>query len=319
MFLKIEDIFEIKLLFLSLKHVINIQLLTGILSWIYINLDNNSKLIKPLITEIMRVLTNLILTTNALCQQDLLDLLEGRYLMIRIYPLVDRSKCKRWVNPIEKSDHLVKYSNADDVYVNRMGMTLFETENRREKMEEYFKIAQSTHDYVEHLLDGDNPIKVIHNHFKAAWENDCIVENIGGRLMTPGIIRSFEANPKGGLPPHTDLLHKDVPHHNPFKNIKKQLAVNLYLNVPENGGELEVWDYEPNEEQEAMLMTGEYDFLDRDKIPVEPLVVKPRVGEMILFRSSCVHAVRASKGGKRTATSCFVGYYGNDKPLTYWA
>ena len=64
---------------------------------------------------------------------------------------------------------------------------------------------------------------------------------------------------------------------------------------------------------------GDYDFIDTNKLPVKPQRLAPRTGELILFRSNCVHSVKAGEGGNRSAASCFIGYYGTDKPLTVWA
>ena len=82
-----------------------------------------------------------VIERSELLEQDLLDLFTGKTLMLRIYPFVNEMTCMQWRLPLEKSTELGRYSNALDVSVNRIGMTLFETENDEEKMKDYFASA----------------------------------------------------------------------------------------------------------------------------------------------------------------------------------
>lgn len=262
---------------------------------------------------------SIILSKSKLTKTDFLDLINGKILALRIHSFIDEETCKNWQQPLEDSKRLSRYSNAKDVAVNRIGMTLFETENKAEKLQDYFDSAKQTFSIVEDLLYGDNPILDIHYGINKIWDKGSQTEELNGQAMNPGIIRSFEASPKGGLPPHMDTLAKDIPNAPAFRKITCQLAANLYINTSKEGGELEIWDYSPNLEKLKSLQNGTYDFIDREKIPVSSNIIQPRIGELILFRSSCIHSVRPSKGGMRTAASCFIGYYDEDKPLTVWA
>ncbi len=260
-----------------------------------------------------------VVTSEQLQPKDIMDLIEGRIIALRIPFFVAEATCKAWRLPLENSTELSRYSNAHDVSVNRIGMTLFETEHQREKLEQYFESASHTYPTIENILHGDNPIREIHNAFNQAWDNGCQIENLHGHKMNPGIIRSFEADPEGGLPPHMDTLFKDIPEVRGTKNITSQLATNLYISTSEEGGELEIWDFSPTIEELEMMYCGVHDFIDRDNIPIKPVVIKPEVGELIIFRSHCIHSVRPSRGGMRTAASCFIGYYDEQQPLTAWA
>ncbi|MEO0472127.1 MAG: 2OG-Fe(II) oxygenase [Bacteroidota bacterium] len=252
--------------------------------------------------------------------RDLMRLLDGELLALRISPFITPKTCREWANILENSSALGRYSNADDVPVNRIGMTLFETEHQPDKLEAYLRMAQSCVSLIDQILgQRGNPLSAIQESLDKIWTSGCQVEQLSGRPMNPGIIRTFEAASNGGLPPHTDTLLKDLPDCHSYAGMGAQLAANLYLNVPQNGGELEIWDYEPTEAELPSLYNGTYDFIDRTKLPSQPLVLQPQTGELILFRSSCVHSVRAASGGMRTAASCFVGYYGVDRPLTVWA
>jgi hypothetical protein len=187
-----------------------------------------------------------IITRTHLSQKDLKDLISGKFLLLRIPQFIEKESCLVWQTPLEGATELQRYSNATDVSVNRIGMTLFETENKPDKLDLYFKSAQDTFSTIEKILYGGNPIWEIHRNLRKVWQEGCNIERLEGKEMNPGIIRTFEADPKGGLPPHTDRLLKDVPNVASFGGMKCQLASNLYINTTEEGGELEIWDYAPN-------------------------------------------------------------------------
>jgi len=264
------------------------------------------------------IITSNVIEPKPLNKKNLLDLITGKTLALRVYPFVSVETCENWQKSIEKSKLRNRYSNATDVPVNRIGMTLFETENDSEKLKLYLKKAQKTLSLMEHLFGKVNPIQTLLSSLDFARENGVNVSKLHGQTMNPGIIRSFESNKGGGLPAHVDSLLKDLPDADEFRNLQSQLAANLYFSVPQKGGELEVWNFAPNAHELKDLFTGNYDFIDTNKISLKPQRFSPKVGELILFRSNCVHSVKAGEGGTRSAASCFIGYHEINKALTVW-
>jgi predicted 2-oxoglutarate/Fe(II)-dependent dioxygenase YbiX len=49
------------------------------------------------------------------------------------------------------------------------------------------------------------------------------------------------------------------------------------------------------------------------------LVVRPDPGDLLMFNSRKMHAVSPGTGHNRLAVSCFVGYRGDNLPLTFWS
>ena len=164
---------------------------------------------------------------------NLLDLITGKILALRIYPFVSFETCLEWQTKIEKSKLLDRYSNALDVPVNRIGMTLFEADNDSEKLKLYLEEAKKTLPLMERIFGKDNPIQALFSGLALAWESGLAISKLEGRAMNPGIIRSFES--KGGLPAHVDSLLKDLPDNPEFCSLKGQLAANLYFSVPLKG------------------------------------------------------------------------------------
>jgi len=252
-------------------------------------------------------------------QSDLIDLFNGQILALRIKNFVGKTRCSNWQNSMRSAAQLGRYSNAPDVPVNRIGMTLFETENKSDQLELYFKAGEQTMNQIQSIFGKTNPLKKLFDELNNCWGFGCEVQKSKQRIMNPGIIRSFEASESGGLPPHVDSLLKDLPDHYEFDDLKCQLAANLYFEVSKKGGELELWDYRPNVSELEQLYNGEYDFIDRTKIPVQPILIRPEEGELILFPSNCIHSVKSCDGGMRSAASCFIGYYDTNRSLTVWA
>lgn len=250
----------------------------------------------------------------------LTDLIDGHILALSIYPFFTIDACKSYLSKLRNNKELKHYSMAQDVDVRRIGMTLFETQNDPLLLKVYFDDGQHTYNRLDELFYPQiNPLRYFHESLAKHWPGGGQVGAIGQQKMNPGIIRQFKANADEGLPPHQDKMIKDQSHCSESKELKTQLAANLYLEVPEEGGELEIWDLSFSKEEEVNYYVGQYDFLDRKKIPQPTLRIKPRQGELILFRSDNVHAVRASKKSARTTVSSFIGYYGLDRALRFWA
>jgi predicted 2-oxoglutarate/Fe(II)-dependent dioxygenase YbiX len=133
--------------------------------------------------------------------------------------------------------------------------------------------------------------------------------------MFVGTSRLFEDG--HSLPPHQDVLARETDDEVATR-LLAQLTVNVYLRTPRGGGELEIWDLIPDDEQVAELYCGDYDFLDTARLPPSTALIRPGVGELVLMLSNRIHAVRPSSGGPRVSMSCFVGSTGEAERLVLW-
>lgn len=219
-----------------------------------------------------------------------------------------------------KMSEFTHYRMAEDVAVKKIGFTVFETENKPEYLSHYFKHATLYSEKIRRLCHPfQNPMDTFHILLDENWPAGASLETCSLGKMTPCIFRMMEANYNEGLPAHQDVLSRDLPNEHKFTNILAQAAANIYLSVPEEGGELLLWDKNPTFEEYQALKEDRYDFIDTKKLEGSPFVMKPRSGELIMFRSDHIHAVNSSVNVNRIAQSCFVGYYGEEHPLTYWA
>ena len=207
------------------------------------------------------------------------------------------------------------YKNAPSI--GRVGMAFYEAENNVELIKQYFQQAKfNIDDLRKRCSPYSSPLDTIRCQLDEAWPAGAYLETMFGKKMYVGLSRVV--NPGVTFLAHHDIFYKDAPDSFKAKSLLSQLACNLYLKMPEDGGVLQVWDKE--------LTPSEFDSIRKDSYGISPetlgkpdLEVQPEAGDLILFDANKMHSVTSGKGGKRLSLSCFIGYRGNAQPLTYWS
>lgn len=148
------------------------------------------------------------------------------------------------------------------------------------------------------------------------WPRGAHLMEVDNEKCFVGICRYQDQNVD--LNPHTDALERNLPARHQ-DNLLAQLSINVYVNVPDVGGELELWDIAPSEGDYQDLMGERTYGIERDELPAPTEVVKPDPGDFILLNPRLVHAVRPSQDSSRVTLGHFVGYMGEDRPLVYWS
>jgi hypothetical protein len=134
--------------------------------------------------------------------------------------------------------------------------------------------------------------------------------------MFYGIIRFWPTGFEGL--PHIDLLPREVSNKEVNRQIS-QLGFNIYLQVSDLGGKLEIWDYSLSEEEcFEQNIRGNYGFA-RDILPDKSLGISPQRGDLIIINTTKVHSVGKILKGERLTVSGFIGYWGANQPLKVWS
>ena len=147
------------------------------------------------------------------------------------------------------------------------------------------------------------------------WPGGVALQKFHGKKCFGGILRVFE--PGGAeFHAHYDRLEEetDAPE---AKDIQQQFGMNIYLQVPDKGGDLQMWLREATLEERKHVRQSE-------GIPhgsVEPPyhTIHPEAGDMIMMSTRLLHAVTPGVETARISIGSFIGCYGEERPLTIWS
>lgn len=256
-------------------------------------------------------------TAETLTQRDLLDLAQGRILALRIPNYYPHWLCQELCQRLLQLPEFSRYLRAQNVGVQRTGMTFFETKGDPTLLDRYYQEAKRLSATIRSTcFPYLCPVDKLRVELEEAWSAGARLENLHGRPMLVGIVRMFEDSFE--LPPHQDVLARDLTDGPGVSLLFSQLSANIYLQEAQVGGELEIWGIKPSYEEFQQLSSDDLHF-DREKLPPPAVLYRPRRGDLVLFDSGRVHAVRPSQQGPRVSMSCFIGYRGRERPLTYWS
>jgi hypothetical protein len=257
-----------------------------------------------------------VLIEKQVTKHNLCKLLNGEIYALRIPGHYAKEACKIVTNNFLNSDLVANYINA--VNIGRVGMAFYEVQEDPLRLEEYYRLAKINNTRIkETFAPYVSPIDMLMIDLNKAWPAGCKIENLHGENMFVGLLRVLDEN--APIHPHQDVLRRDAKTALNAYTLTTQLAANIYLNMPEEGGELQLWANGCSDDEYRRLLTpGDY-YVDRSKLAEPVITIRPEAGELVLFNPTRYHAVTAGKGAKRVSVSCFVGYRGEYNPLTLWS
>jgi hypothetical protein len=207
------------------------------------------------------------------------------------------------------------YQNAPSI--GRYGMAFYETENNQRKIDLYYHTAISNIQKVRKIFCPNlSPIDKFKLDLEECWIPGATIQNIHDKKMFVGLCRLLE--PNIDFLPHQDIFCLDAIDNDMAKKLLSQLALNIYLTMPDKGGEVELWNFGfSKDDYLKKLDQGSYG-IKRSKLPEPFIKIKPHQGDLVLFNSQLLHAIRPGSS-TRISISCFVGYSGMNEPLKYWS
>lgn len=259
----------------------------------------------------------LVKTVTEFDSRDLVDLVAGNYVAIKIPNFYPRDLCDRFINPIMSHQDVESYAVARDIQ--KIGKAIFDAASDPSALEEYYRTAPAALDGLRQFFHPYlAPMDKLRLLLQERWPAGSLIESLHGRPMFCGLIRAFGEGSEAR--PHQDMSHWDVPDSEAAKSLITQIAANIYMSVAHSGGELELWASGISDPQEyaASQVVGDYG-LDRAKIGQSVVRIKPEAGDLIMFDARKIHAVNRNNGGNRVAVSAFIGYRGPMLPLTIYS
>lgn len=237
---------------------------------------------------------------------------------IRIKRRADVLKCETLAAQMKRAHRFDRYKLAPKI--GKFGIPLFDHVENPARFKEYLKDAAACMwDMREACAPYANPIDEVRLDCDILWPAGARVARLGGHTLSAGLGRVF--SPGSFAEPHEDHWDWDVASLGLAKQAKlrAQIAVNLYLEMPVEGGEVLIWPGGlTRDEYERARIPGSYG-VRTEALKGEPLVIRPEVGEMVMFASTRTHAVAKGTGGDRVTWSCFIGVRGKDQPLEFWS
>ncbi|TXT39015.1 MAG: hypothetical protein FD135_2500 [Comamonadaceae bacterium] len=207
------------------------------------------------------------------------------------------------------------YSNAPSI--GRIGMAFYEAEGNPLKVATYFEhAAKNIADLRDRCAPLLCPVDLLRCALDETWPAGAMLETLYGQKMYVGLSRVVE--PGVTFLAHHDIFAKDAPDSFHARSLEAQFACNVYLRMPVDGGDLQVWDQE--------IAPDEFDSLRQESYGITPeqlgppqLRIQPEPGDLVLFNSRLMHSVTSGSESPRLSLSCFIGYRGPSAPLSFWS
>lgn len=244
---------------------------------------------------------------HPLCHASMLALIDNRIPAVRIDGFASPEEVRQLQAGL--LEHACRTSSI--AQVTRLGISQYEQGVRSSK-EDYFAQAKQLSKAFSRIFRQSFPPvqRLIEKLGNAGFDTAVMCE--------PGLGNYFAGNGKlrnGFSPIHADFAAQDS-HGWLVSTAKAQLAWNLYLHVPEQGGELLLWDKLWHSKDDMYKVERSYYYSDAVVRGAKMLSVGVRPGEVIIINSRNYHAVAESKD--RLAFGSFISVF-YDNRLRLWS
>ena len=160
-----------------------------------------------------------------------------------------------------------------------------------------------------------SPVDRVRLELQELWPTGANLLRLRERACFVGAFRVFQPSTSEFFP-HNDAIDQetDAPE---IEGVLNQLVANIYLQVPDDGGNLQLWLREPTAEETAVILDVEG--LDPKEIEEPVLEIHPEAGDLIIFSPRQLHAVTAGHGKHRVGAAAFIAPKGPSEPLLFWS
>ena len=256
-----------------------------------------------------------ILYSKSIKQWHIQQLLNGDIDVVRIPQYLNRNLLETIQKQLFKTSLVGNYVNAP--LITRIGQAFFECQNNDIMWNNY---KNNSTRWIKEMRDAiypiESPIDKLRLELDEEWNAGCSLANIGTVKLFTGLVREFK---KGTFAePHCDVIKWDLLN-GQHTSIYNQLAFNIYMKIPKQGGNLLLWDMWPNKDQYSSMKKVDSYGIDYEYIREDPIEISPQLGELILFNSMRIHAVQKVRSDSRITWSSFIGFSGENEPLQIWS
>ncbi|GAA4097313.1 2OG-Fe(II) oxygenase [Nonomuraea soli] len=166
-----------------------------------------------------------------------------------------------------------------------------------------------------------SPVDRLRCELDELWPGGACLLRLEENALVFGMVRVWRGGAQAH--PHLDVLRESAPDVRDAAGFTEQLGVNIYLRMPaqehDSEGALELWDFGLMDEAVIGRSSwGTYGYR-RETLPNPTIRIRPAVGDLIILRTTRLHAVQPTCDGERITLSGFIGCSGPDEPLRLWS
>jgi len=242
-----------------------------------------------------------------LSRSTFLDLIHNRIPAIRLDGFAGKEEIDGLSNALHR--HACRTNSIKEV--TRLGISQYEQGIRVSK-DNYFLMADKLNKVFSQIFSRSfSPVQRLIDELEALGLDV-------GVMSEPGFGAYFAGNGKlrsGRTPIHVDYSPQDSDGW-AIADSKYQLAWNLYLRVPPQGGELLIWDKHWEPEDDEYLVENNY-FYQEEVVSGAPMMrVKVNPGEVMMINSRNYHSVAEAED--RFAFGSFISVF-DDLRVRFWS
>jgi hypothetical protein len=207
-----------------------------------------------------------------------------------------------------------------DYYPARVAMTRFgpalndyRTPDGTLEADRYWPAAEAAARLWRQAGMEPNPVHASLKALGEAWGSTVVPATIGGRPAFVGMLREINA----GTLLHYDDIHLEYPAGLFDQTVVSQLTYNVYLTVPQQGGETRLWRHRWQAADDVRRYRYGYDPQVVDECP--QVTVRPGSGDALLFNPNHYHMVLPSGEGQRRVTATYFLGVTPDGDLIAWS
>jgi hypothetical protein len=242
------------------------------------------------------------------------ELLTGKILALSFPSFISENVANQSIRNLSEGN-LLRETSVEGLKI--AGNAYFETFDNQSCKQKYYATANTNRQAIRVLFHPyQNPLDKLQLQLKKIWKPGVEIENLGEGEMFSGMIQSICHG--FGMMPHEDKLSREDRSSKQAASTINQLAAIIFLQLPEKGGELEIWGKSCSD-KEYDLLRGQSYGISHEKLPFPDVTIQPQIGHLVVFKSTNLHAVRKVFGKNRISMSVFINHYGNDKPLRLWS
>lgn len=249
---------------------------------------------------------------------DLLPFLgRGRIAAIRIKNVISEEACGHFAG--KALGHRHRHSHASVQRLDILGVPMYLAARDETTRRAYHESAGWFSPLMRELSEPyGSPLDVMMAVLGSGWRRGVTPLTLDdGRQTPPAILRLYD--PGAGVLPHIDDLRQELAGSKTAQSLPFQWGLNVYVDLPEEGGELGLYRQAIPPEEFAKLAGDSYGIPWSVAGPPK-VTIRPELGEAILINTRELHCVTPCAGaGHRVTLSAFVGGGCPGQPLWIWS